>query len=130
MASTGSSLALRILLKFAINVGLAALLATQFSQYFQLTGGGRAYVIVGALLTILNLVLRPVLELLTLPLKLFATILAIIIVNAAFVQFVVWTVQEMDTELISLQIAGGLLGWAIIAVILGLGNWVSKAMFK
>jgi len=128
--SSGGSAPVRILIKFALNVGLAAFLAVYLDEYFRMTGGMSAYVVMGSLLTLMNIIVRPVLSIILLPLKLFVTILAIIILHAVFVQIAVMIVQRMDPEIITLEIFGGLWGWIIVAVILGLGNWTMKAMLK
>lgn len=128
--SSGASMPVRILLKYAGNTATVWFLATQLGQYFQLTGGLPAYITVGALLTLMNMFVRPLLTLITLPLKLFATILAIIIVNAVFVQLTVMIVQKMEDQVVTLEIFGGLWGWIVIAVILGMINWMLKVALK
>jgi len=128
--SSGASAPVRILIKFGLNVGLTALLAVYLDEYFRMTGGLQAYVVMGSLLTLMNIIVRPILSIILLPLKLFVTILAIIILHGAFVQLAVMIVQRMDPEIITLEIFGGLWGWIVVAVILGLGNWTMKAMLK
>ncbi len=129
-SSESSHIALRILLRALLNVLLVWLMATYLDQYFQLIGGWPAYVIVGALLTLMNIFVRPVLKILTLPFKLFATILAILLVNGVFVWLTVLIVQKMEPDLVRLEIFGGPWGWIVVATILGLGNWVMKEMLK
>lgn len=107
-------------------MALVWFLAVYFSAYFDLTGGIGAYVIVGSLLTLMNIFVRPLLELITLPLKLFATILAIIIVNGVFVQLTTVIVERMQDNLVTLEIHGKLWGWLVVATVLGLGNWLMK----
>lgn len=127
-SSDGLSLPARVLLRAVLNIGLVWFLATKLEAYFHLTGGIQAYVIVGSLLTLLNIFVRPLLAIITFPLKLFATLLAIIIVNGVFVQLVDYIVQRMQPELVTLNIYGGLWGWIVVAVVLGIGNWVMKVV--
>ena len=122
--SDGLSLPARVLLRALLNIGLVWFMAIQLEAYFFLTGGFQAYVIVGSLLTLLNIFVRPFLALVTLPIKLFATLLAIIVVNGAFVQLVDYAVQRMQPDLVTLEIYGGLWGWIVVATILGVGNWL------
>jgi uncharacterized membrane protein YvlD (DUF360 family) len=129
--STGRApLPLILIIKFVLNVAMAWFLATQLDQYFQLTGGLGAYVVVGALLTLMNMIVRPLLHIITLPLKLFATLAAVIIVQAGFVQLTVMIVRKMDPAVLTLEIFGGLWGWIVVAVILGFGNWLIKVALK
>jgi len=129
-SSNRAPLPLVLVLKFALNVTLVWVLARYLDEYFQLTGGLGAYVVVGSLITLMNLIVRPVLEILLLPLKLFATLLAIVILHAAFVQLTVMVVHKMDPGVVTLEIFGGLLGWVVVAGILGFGNWLLRAAFR
>ena len=125
-----SSLPVRIFLKFVLNAVLVWFLAKYLGIYFNLTGGLEAYIVIGALLTLMNMLVRPFLAIVTFPLKMFVTILAIIIVQAAFVQLIVMIVQKMDPAIVTLEVLGGLWGWVVIAVVLGVGNWLMKVTLK
>ena len=128
--SSRTSLPLRVLVKFGLNVGLTWLLASYLNQYFVLSGDWKALVVIGALLTLMNMLIRPVLSVIMLPLKLFAAAFAIIIINGFFVWLIVKIAERMDAGIVTLSIEGGLWGWIVVAVILGLGNWMMKAMLK
>ena len=123
-----ASLPTRLLLQAVFNVVLVWLMARYLGQYFSLTGGWTAAIIVGALLTLMNIFLRPVLSILTFPLKLFATILAIIIVNGVFVQLISMIVDKMQPDLVTLEIFGGLWGWIVVAFIFGFANWLFRGL--
>ena len=125
-----SVIPVRILLKTAANVALVWALATYVSEYFIVDGGWTAYIIIGALVTLLNMIVRPILAILTAPLRLIATILAIVIVNGVFIELVHMITQEMRPELVQLDIAGGLVGWVIVACAFGLGNWLLKEILR
>ena len=128
--NASSSLPLRITLKAVMNVALVWVMAGYLDQYFALTGGWRAIIIVGALITLLNLLVRPILALITLPLRLFATILAVIIVNGVFVWLIQRIVLEMNPSVVSLEIFGGVWGWIVVAAVFGFGNWLEKEILK
>ncbi|MDO8468196.1 MAG: phage holin family protein [Candidatus Peribacter sp.] len=130
MADSSGSLPLKITIKAILNVALVWAMATYLDQYFALTGGWRAIVIVGALLTLLNLLVRPILAILTLPLKLFATILAVIVVNGLFVWLVHLLVLRMDPAIVGLDIFGGVWGWIVVAAAIGFANWVMKEIIR
>ena len=128
--SSRSPLWLRIAAQALLNMGLIWLLATYLPQFFTLAGGWRAIVVGGALLTLLNIFFRPFLSLLAFPLKLFATILAVIVVNGIFIEAIHRIVLRMDPSVVRLEIGGGLLGWVVVALVLGTGNWIIREMTK
>ena len=97
-------------------------------QYFVLTGGWAALVTVGALLTLMNMLVRPILDIVTFPLKFFMTFLAIILANAVFLWFVIFITDRMDPSIITLRMAGGLTGWIVISLIIGFANWAMKEL--
>lgn len=130
MADSSGSLPLKITIKAILNVALVWAMATYLDQYFALTGGWRAIIIVGALLTLLNLLVRPVLAVLLLPLKLFATILAVIVVNGLFVWLVHLIVLKMDPAIVGLEIFGGVWGWIVVAAAIGFANWLMKEIIR
>ncbi|MBT4119941.1 MAG: hypothetical protein HOG89_00625 [Candidatus Peribacter sp.] len=131
MSSEGSShLPLKLTLKFVFNVIVVWALANYLGQYFGLDGGIPAFVIVGALMSLLNIFFRPILNIITLPLRFFATIVAVIVVNGAFVYVIHLFTLRMDPGLIKLEIFGGPWGWIVVAVCFGFANWLLKEIFK
>jgi len=124
--SHGTSLPLRVLIKALLNIAVVWLMTAYLNQYFQLAGGITAYIIVGSLITLLNIFVRPILEILTFPFKLFATIIALIIVNGGFIQLTHMITEQMDPTLVSLEIFGGLWGWIVVACVFGFSNWLIK----
>ncbi len=124
------SLPTRIALKAVLNVLLVFAMDRLLPDYFAVFGGWPAYVVVGSLITLLNVIVRPVLKLITLPLRLFATILSLIIVNGIFVWLIYRITLNMDPDLIIVVIKGGLGGWMIVSIVLGLGNWLMKVALK
>ena len=118
----------RILITAILSVLLVWGLQNYLGQYFVLTGGWAALITVGALLTLMNMLVRPVLDIVALPLKFFMTFLAIILANAAFLWIVLQITDRMDPSIVTLRIAGGLMGWIVISLILGLANWIMKEL--
>lgn len=119
------SLPLRITITVLATIALVWALATHADQYFQLSGGLPAWIVVGVLLTLMNMIVRPVLHLVTLPLKLFATIFAIILTNSVFLWLTVQIIHRMEPELVQLEIFG-LEGWILTASAFGLEHWILK----
>ncbi len=63
---------IRLILRFALTILLIWAMATFLDEYFFVVGGWRAYMIIAALITLMNIVVTPILTVILLPLKLFA----------------------------------------------------------
>ncbi len=118
---------INLLFRFVLNVFLVWLLTTQFPQYIVLTGGPQGFLIVGFLVTALNVLVRPLLDLIALPLKLLLTIIAILIVNVVFVWILVLVANMIDPNLLQIH---GVTGWVLVALFLGAGNWIIKVLLR
>ncbi len=121
---------LKILLRFLLTIVLVWAMATYLDQYFFLTGGWKAWIIIAALITLMNLLVRPLLDLAIAPLKLLATLLAMIIVNGVFLWITVWIAAHMDPKLVMLDIQGGIGGWIVVMSILGVAKWLMKLVIR
>ena len=122
--------ALRLLLRALLTITLVWAMTRWIPQYFTLTGGIFAIIAIGALLTLLNLFVRPLLAIITFPLKLFATLLAIIAVNGAFIWITHVATLRMDASLVTMTIGGGITGWVVVASLLGAANFLMKLVLK
>ena len=120
----------RLLLRFAANVTFIWALATYRPEYLLLQGGIFAALAVGALLTLMNILIRPILAVLTFPLKLFGILLAYIALNAAFLWLLTQVTVRFDTQIALLEIRGGFIGWSIVAIAISLLNWFLKHLPK
>ena len=107
-----SSMAIKLLFRFGVNVGLVFFFQSFFPEFFVLQGGVKAIVFVGLLIGVINWMVVPLLHLLSLPIKMFAWIVGFFLVNAA----ALWLAREFVTALavpgISLTIGGGIVGLA------------------
>ncbi len=130
MDESRSSLPLKLVLKFALNIAIVWLLARFLDSYFFVSGGIPAYIIIGALITLMNIFVRPILLLITAPLRLIATIVAIILVNGGFLYITELVTARMDPEIIQFGIEGGIGGWIVVSIVFGFANWIIKEMFK
>lgn len=120
----------RILLSAIISSLIVAALNTYMNQYFSLTGGLFAYAAVGSLITILNIVVWPILKLLTLPLRLFFTLIAVILANAGFLWILLYVTNLMDPTLVTMQIKDGIMGWLVLSCIFGFAHWAMKQVLN
>ncbi len=117
---------MKLLLRIAANFAIVYLLDVYFPQYFVVFGGIPAFIILALLLTIMNMALRPILNAIAFPLHFFVSILATILVNAAFLWVTYRVTLAMDPNVIALTIVGGVAGWFVVSTILGVTNWVLK----
>jgi uncharacterized membrane protein YvlD (DUF360 family) len=124
------SFPLRLLLRFLVTVTVVAALSTFLPQYVFVAGGVKAFFLIGAVLAVMNVLVRPLLHLIALPLKLFATILALVLVNGGFVWILVRVLDEVNPAVLRFEILGGWQGWAVVAFILGLTHWLMKELLR
>lgn len=124
------ALPLRLFLRYLVTVGVVAGMSAFLPQYVVITGGAKAFFVIGAVLFVLNLFARPVLNLLTLPLRIFLFIVALIIVNGVFVWLLVKAMEYVDPALAQFTILGGWTGFAVVAIVLGLANWLMKNLLR
>ncbi len=123
------SLPLRLTLSAVLNSVLAGLLDSYLPQYFTLFGGVGAFVIFGSLLTLMNFLVRPLLNLFTFPLHLVTSLLADLLVNTLFLTLIYKITLQMDPNILALTLTGGISGWITIGSVLGVANWALKKIY-
>lgn len=106
------------------------MMTAYLSAYFMVEGGLAAYVVVGALITLLNVFVRPILYVIALPFKMFALALGIIVANGLFVQLLYEVSTRFDSSLVTLDIRGGIAGWLVVALSFGFANWLMRLSLK
>lgn len=122
------SLPLRITLRLLLTIALVWAMQKYLYQYFLVTGGLPAWIVIASLLTLMNLLVRPALHVIALPLHFLAAILAFILVNAIFMGMTIWIAGHLEPNLVTMHIRG-LQGWVVVPIVLGFGNWVMKIVF-
>lgn len=120
--------ALRLTLKFLANSILMYVLHTYLSEYVTVFGGMAAYVIIGALLTLMNLFVRPILKIATAPARFIFGLPFVVLLNAGFFWLTYQIILQMDPTLVVLAVSGGWWGWTVVSVIVGLLNWMMKKL--
>ncbi len=128
--SRGFSWPTKIAFQWVLTVGLVWLLSTKLDQYFFLNGGLAAYVIVGSLLTLMNLLVRPVLHIIFAPFHLIFGLIATILMNWLFLWLILKITDQMNPDLVQLSFNGGVGGWLVLALIFGAAHWVMKIVLK
>jgi len=120
----------RIVLRFILTTLFVWFLSAYLGRYFILHGGIPAIILLGLIVTIAHKLLHPFLYLITLPLRFFATILAIIIINGLLVSVVVEITKLLDPSLITLSISGGFIGWLVVILLFALWQWLTKVSIQ
>lgn len=118
--------ALKLAVKFLANTILMWILHTYLSGYVTIFGGMAAYVVIGALLTLMNMFLRPILNFATAPARFIFGLPFVILLNFGFFWLTYKIVLFMDPSLVVLVIEGGVWGWVLVSVIVGTVNWGMK----
>lgn len=124
------SLPFRILLRFILTILLIRAMQAYLDAWFVVTGGWPAFVIIASLITLMNMFVTPVLNLLVAPLRFLMTAVAILIVNGAVLWLTVRIVAAMEPALVTLKIGGGIPGWIIVMLTLGAANSLMKHILK
>lgn len=120
----------RLVMRFALTILLVYILNTFLDQYFLVEGGLIAILIIASLLTLMNVIIRPVINVIMLPFKLFMGIVALIIANGLFLWLTEKIAERMDPAIIVLHVDQNLGGWLLVALVLGLGNWLMKEVLR
>lgn len=117
---------MKFLLKVLANILVVYLLNEFLPAYVTIVGGLPAYIILGLLLMILNMTVRPILKLITFPLHFIFSILATIIVNVLFLWIVYQITLLLDPNILVFALTGGVVGWLVVSTVLGIANWFLK----
>ncbi len=124
MADRSSSLPIRLILQYALTVALLWGITRYLPDYLVIQGSLAAIPTVAALVLLLNLFARPIMKILTFPLKLIMTLVAVILVNALFLWILTKIAEQFDPTTAIVLVQGGLGGWIVVACILGCANWI------
>lgn len=120
------SLPNRLVLRFALTALLLLAMNRWMSATFFVGGGWSGIVAVAALVTLLNVLVRPMLDLVTLPLKILTGGIVVMAVNLAILLALETITRLYDPQIATLTIQGGIRGWLLAAIVLGAANWAMK----
>lgn len=131
MAESGHlSAPTKLIFLWILTIGLAYLLNNFLDRIFFLDGGLSAYVIIGSLITLMNIIVRPILNIVFFPFKLIFGLIGLIAANGLFLWLTEKIAERMDPSIVILTIDQGIGGWILLALILGLANWVMKEVLR
>ncbi len=118
----------RIAFTVAVNMGALWMTALLIDK-FNFTGGIPFLLIAGAVLGLLNVLVKPVIKLLSFPAIFISAGLFLIIINAVMLGILDYVLDVLDFSGIDLQVEGALTYlWA--AIIFGLVNWLEHWLLK
>lgn len=120
----------KLVFLWILTIGLVYLLNNFLDRIFFLNGGLYAYLIIGSLLTLMNMIVRPVLNIIFFPFKLIFGLIGLIAANGLFLWLTERIAERMDPSVVTLTIDQGIGGWILLALILGLANWVMKEVLR
>lgn len=109
--------------------GAALFLASRVLDGLIFTGGIPTYLIVAAILSILNFVLKPILKILSFPLIFISGGLFLIVINALILYLAQHLLTTMDFSGLSMTVDGPLT-YLLAAAIFGLANWLIHWFLK
>lgn len=112
-----------LVLRLAINAG-AVWLAVAMVDGLDFTGDWVALVIVAAVLAVLNVVVKPIVKLLSLPFIILTLGLFLLVVNAVLLQVVVMISRATELGLDSSGFGATFLG----AIVISLATWVGEML--
>jgi putative membrane protein len=129
-SSSRSSAPMRLILRLLLTIILVWGLSTGLERLFFVDGGLPAYIIIGSLLTLMNVIVRPLLHLILLPFKLFMGFIVLILTNGIFLWLTEKIANQLDPEVVTMQIDGGIGGWIVVMLIFGIANWIFKEVLR
>ena len=109
---------IRALVQIALN-GVAVLIAAYLVPGIVYSGGLPQLLLVGLALGVVNLIVKPVVSLLSLPLIMLTLGLFYLVINGLMLYLVAWLIPDLQVQGCGAAILGGL--------VIALFNWVTRA---
>ena len=120
---------IRFLLIFLALNTASVYFVSRLLDNFEITGGVMGYVLVGVIIGLLNLFVKPILKVLSLPFIFLTIGLFIIIINAAILWLAEFVVEFLGVGGITFTITG--IGTYVVAVIsLGIVNYIFQKLIR
>ncbi len=108
---------------------LALFVVSQAVSSLHIKGGFLTYLIIGVILSLLNLVIKPILKVISFPLVFLTGGLFLIVINAVILYLCNYLIGVIDVTGVSMSVDSNLTYlWA--AAILGLANWLISWFLK
>ena len=108
---------------------LALFVLVEFLEEVSGTGGIKLFIIGGIIIGLLNVFVKPLLKIFSIPFVVLTAGLFLIVINAIILYFTQWVINTMEFRDVRLYFAG-LGSYLISAVILGIINWAENLLIK
>lgn len=119
----------RLILSLLIN-GVALYAVSAFlTENVVAVGGVKLYLLAAVLVGVLNVLVKPLLKILSFPFIFITGGLFLIVINALILRILVYVLAVLNFESIKFEIIG-LKGYLYAAIIFGLVNWFQHWIFK
>jgi putative membrane protein len=118
----------RILIGIAVNA-LALYLLVEFLEEVSGTGGIKLFLIGGIIIGLLNVFVKPLMKILSLPFVILTAGLFLIVINAIILYFTQWIINTMQFQDVTLAFVG-MGSYLLAGVVLGLINWGQNLILK
>lgn len=118
----------RIIIGIVVN-SLSLFVLVEFLEEVSGTGGIKLFIIGGIIIGLLNVFVKPLLKILSIPFVLITAGLFLIVINAVILYFTQWVINIMEFRDVRLYFAG-LGSYLIAAIILGIINWAENLLLK
>ena len=104
-------------------------LVSQFLDGFRVGGGAFAYVLIGVIIGLLNLFVKPVIKVLTLPFIFLTVGLFVIVINAAILWLAELLIAFLSIGNVSLEIIG-FVNYLLATLLFGVINYLFQKLLK
>jgi putative membrane protein len=118
----------RAIVGIVINA-LALFVLVEFLEEVSGTGGIKLFIIGGIIIGLLNVSVKPLLKILSIPFVVLTAGLFLVVINAVILYFTQWVINTMEFRDVRLYFAG-LGSYLISAIILGVINWAENLLIK
>lgn len=118
----------RAIVGIVINA-LALFVLIEFLEEVSGTGGIKLFIIGGIIIGLLNVFVKPLLKILSIPFVVLTAGLFLVVINAVILYFTQWVINTMEFRDVRLYFAG-LGSYLISAIILGVINWAENLLIK
>jgi uncharacterized membrane protein YvlD (DUF360 family) len=117
----------RLFLHIILTALIVAAIAWMLPSMFAIATSPLPFLITVAVITLCNAIARPILDVMTFPLRPISDILATTIVNLLTLWLAIWLLHAMSSS-VPATIGGGWFGWLATATLLGIGHWIIGAL--
>ena len=118
----------RVLVGIAVNA-LALYLLVEFLDEVTGTGGIKLFIIGGIIIGVLNVFVKPLMKILSLPFVILTAGLFLIVINAIILYLMQWVINTMEFQDVTIAFAG-IGSYLLAGIVLGLINWAQNIILK